>query len=196
MRSTRLRSALHNYDPPTVSKNCSLVPTPTYSKPAAPARATTDRGRRPSALSEALSNIFAGSPRREYDDCTGPACQDAGRGLGTPVLAIEAASEDSRYVPCAALRGEPCNGESGSWQMHCQLERAAVIGVDDSFHRSARCFPWDDLRRKTEGANVRHENPKVDGSTERQREASTDALQLFLKAIGKVDLLTAAQEVQ
>ena len=40
------------------------------------------------------------------------------------------------------------------------------------------------------------EDPRVDRSTERQREASTDALQLLLKAIGKVDLLTAAQEVQ
>ena len=49
---------------------------------------------------------------------------------------------------------------------------------------------------KLKGANVRLENPMVDRSTERQREASTDALQLFLKAIAKVDLLTAAQEVQ
>jgi RNA polymerase primary sigma factor len=49
---------------------------------------------------------------------------------------------------------------------------------------------------KRKGANVRLENPEVDRSTERQREASTDALQLFLKAIAKVDLLTAAQEVQ
>jgi len=49
---------------------------------------------------------------------------------------------------------------------------------------------------KLKGANVRLEDPRVDRRTERQREASTDALQLFLKAIGKVDLLTAAQEVQ
>ena len=47
---------------------------------------------------------------------------------------------------------------------------------------------------KRKGADVRHENP--DRSTDQQREASTDALRLFLKAIGRVDLLTAAQEVQ
>jgi RNA polymerase primary sigma factor len=35
-----------------------------------------------------------------------------------------------------------------------------------------------------------------DDSSELQREVSTDALQLFLKDIGKVDLLTAAQEVE
>jgi RNA polymerase primary sigma factor len=35
-----------------------------------------------------------------------------------------------------------------------------------------------------------------DESAELQREVSTDALQLFLKDIGKVDLLTAAQEVE
>ncbi len=34
------------------------------------------------------------------------------------------------------------------------------------------------------------------GAAEEPREVSTDALQLFLKDIGKVDLLTAAQEVE
>ena len=41
---------------------------------------------------------------------------------------------------------------------------------------------------------MRFENTKVGPAAKQRREVSTDALQLFLKAIGKVDLLTAAQE--
>jgi RNA polymerase primary sigma factor len=43
---------------------------------------------------------------------------------------------------------------------------------------------------------MRFEDAKVDPAAEEQREVSTDALKLFLKAIRKVDLLTAAQEVE
>jgi len=43
------------------------------------------------------------------------------------------------------------------------------------------------------GAPVEKEEPRLDEET---REVSTDSLQLFLKDIGKVDLLTAAQEVE
>jgi RNA polymerase primary sigma factor len=43
---------------------------------------------------------------------------------------------------------------------------------------------------------VEAESATEDESSELHREVSTDALQLFLKDIGKVDLLTAAQEVE
>src|SRR5438876_10254540 len=43
---------------------------------------------------------------------------------------------------------------------------------------------------------MRFENTKVGPAAKQRREVSTDALQLFLKDIGKVDLLTAAQEVE
>src|SRR5687768_17527971 len=50
----------------------------------------------------------------------------------------------------------------------------------------------DELDIEIVGREV--EEPEVD--LDRQREVSTDALQLFLKDIGKVELLTAAQEVE
>ena len=40
------------------------------------------------------------------------------------------------------------------------------------------------------------EEPEEEAAQEAPREVSTDALQLFLKDIGRVDLLTAAQEVE
>src|SRR5438094_4223837 len=43
---------------------------------------------------------------------------------------------------------------------------------------------------------MRLENAKVGPAAKQRREVSTDALQLFLQDIGKVDLLTAAQEVE
>jgi RNA polymerase primary sigma factor len=43
---------------------------------------------------------------------------------------------------------------------------------------------------------VTGEEPEEEQPVEEAREVSTDALQLFLKDIGKVDLLTAAQEVE
>jgi RNA polymerase primary sigma factor len=45
----------------------------------------------------------------------------------------------------------------------------------------------------TEGEAAKEEAPRLD---ETAREVSTDALQLFLKDIGKVELLTAAEEVE
>jgi len=48
----------------------------------------------------------------------------------------------------------------------------------------------------SEGTDMRSKKAGVIPAAEARREASTDALQLFLKDIGKVDLLTAAQEVE
>ena len=52
----------------------------------------------------------------------------------------------------------------------------------------------DDLQIEVVGAERREEAEELDA--EEAREVSTDALQLFLKDVGKVDLLTAAQEVE
>jgi RNA polymerase primary sigma factor len=56
-------------------------------------------------------------------------------------------------------------------------------------------LPRDDPRRDLERADMRFKNAGVSPAAE-AHEVSTDALQLFLKNIGKVDLLTAAQEVE
>src|SRR5207247_359987 len=54
----------------------------------------------------------------------------------------------------------------------------------------------DDPRREPERADMRVKKAGVISAAEAPREVSTDALQLFLKDIGKVRLLTAAQEVE
>jgi RNA polymerase primary sigma factor len=56
-------------------------------------------------------------------------------------------------------------------------------------------LPRDDPRRDLERADMRFKNAGVSPAAE-AHEVSTDALQLFLKNIAKVDLLTAAQEVE
>jgi RNA polymerase primary sigma factor len=57
--------------------------------------------------------------------------------------------------------------------------------IDDFYHA------LEELQIEVVAAVEEEEEPQ-----EEQREVSTDALQLFLKDIGKVDLLTAAQEVE
>src|SRR5262245_48326327 len=59
--------------------------------------------------------------------------------------------------------------------------------IDDFYHA------LEELHIEVVAGDEEEEEPSVD---EGPREVSTDALQLFLKDIGKVDLLTAAQEVE
>ena len=59
--------------------------------------------------------------------------------------------------------------------------------IDDLYHA------LDELQIEVVGADAEDDDAVEE---EPAREISTDALQLFLKDIGKVDLLTAAQEVE
>jgi RNA polymerase primary sigma factor len=59
--------------------------------------------------------------------------------------------------------------------------------IDDFYHA------LEELQIDVVSADADDDEPAAD---EQSREVSTDALQLFLKDIGKVDLLTAAQEVE
>src|SRR5437773_19581 len=68
--------------------------------------------------------------------------------------------------------------------------------AEDLFREEAPCFPRDDPRRELERADMRVKKAGVSSAAEAPREVSTDALQLFLKDIGKVDLLTPAREVE
>jgi RNA polymerase primary sigma factor len=68
------------------------------------------------------------------------------------------------------------------------------IRAEDLFSGGSALAPRDDPRCELERADMRS-NKEVTPAGEELREASTDALQLFLKDIGKIDLLTAAQEV-
>ncbi|MGZ4401860.1 MAG: sigma factor, partial [Gaiellaceae bacterium] len=61
---------------------------------------------------------------------------------------------------------------------------------------SALLSARDDPRRKLERADMRFKKAGISPAAEAPREVSTDALQLFLKNIGMIDLLTAAQEVK
>jgi RNA polymerase primary sigma factor len=58
--------------------------------------------------------------------------------------------------------------------------------IDELYHA------FEELHIEVVGAEIEEEAPEAPVA----REVSTDALQLFLKDIGKVDLLTAAQEVE
>src|SRR3954471_22711945 len=58
--------------------------------------------------------------------------------------------------------------------------------IDDFYHA------LEELHIEVVAGTEEEEEP----AAEEPREVSTDALQLFLKDIGKVDLLTAAQEVE
>ena len=60
--------------------------------------------------------------------------------------------------------------------------------IDDFYHA------LEELQIEVVGTDDEDEGDPV--AAEAPREVSTDALQLFLKDIGKVDLLTAAQEVE
>src|SRR5436305_6003895 len=59
--------------------------------------------------------------------------------------------------------------------------------IDDFYHA------LEELHIEVVSGDDADEEPVAE---EQPREVSTDALQLFLKDIGKVDLLTAAQEVE
>jgi RNA polymerase primary sigma factor len=64
-------------------------------------------------------------------------------------------------------------------------------GQIDEFFRAL-----EELQIEVLGAAVDEPEAKEERPTPEAREVSTDSLQLFLKDIGKVDLLTAAQEVE
>jgi RNA polymerase primary sigma factor len=64
-------------------------------------------------------------------------------------------------------------------------------GVIDDFYNAL-----DELQIEVVGRDVVAAQDEDEPATANVREVSTDALQLFLKDIGRVDLLTAAQEVE
>src|SRR3954447_5654395 len=64
-------------------------------------------------------------------------------------------------------------------------------GVIDDFYTAL-----DELQIEVVGRDVVAAQEDDEPVTESMREVSTDSLQLFLKDIGRVDLLTAAQEVE
>jgi RNA polymerase primary sigma factor len=65
------------------------------------------------------------------------------------------------------------------------------VGVIDDFYTAL-----DEHQIEVVGRDVLAAQDDEEPATESVREVSTDALQLFLKDIGRVDLLTAAQEVE
>src|SRR2546423_3017676 len=86
--------------------------------------------------------------------------------------------------------------ESGREAGHLSADEIAVAldeldlepaQIDDFYHA------LEELHIEVIAADEEEEEPVA---AEAPREVSTDALQLFLKDIGKVDLLTAAQEVE
>src|SRR5882672_3174619 len=83
--------------------------------------------------------------------------------------------------------------ESGREHGHLRADEIAVA-LDELYHEPAQIDDFyhalDELQIEVVAAEE-EEQP-----AEEPREVSTDALQLFLKDIGKVDLLTAAQEVE
>jgi RNA polymerase primary sigma factor len=120
-----------------------------------------------------------------------------GRTKGEPVGATEGVT--SRAMGIAELLAtEEAKGLLESAQTGGALKQDDIAtaldelelepGVVDDFYQAL-----DELQIEVVGRAVDDDN---DLELESVREVSTDALQLFLKDIGKVDLLTAAQEVE
>src|SRR5919204_571441 len=116
---------------------------------------------------------------------------DRGRGAVSTVDAVEAAVPD-------VLATDEARGllEAGREAGSLSADEIALAlddldldaGQMDEFYAAL-----DELHIEVVEAEAEDETPVVDDEV---REISTDSLQLFLKDIGKVELLTAAQEVE
>ncbi|HET8873466.1 MAG TPA: sigma-70 family RNA polymerase sigma factor [Gaiellaceae bacterium] len=110
---------------------------------------------------------------------------------GEPVLRGEAASRESSAegVLEALIVGAQETGKMSAEDLAVALEELELEAaqIEDFYHR------LEELQ--IEIVATEQEDEDADGAVE-EREVSTEALQLFLKDIGKVNLLTAAQEIE
>jgi len=123
---------------------------------------------------------YSHAPPRLAQCCIASGGNTAGE--STPVTDV-LAHDDVRNLLDAAQAA----GSIGAEALALTLDELDLEpGQVEEFHRAL-----DELNVEVIAADVRE--PALDESTQ---ETSTDALQLFLKAIGKVELLTATREVE
>jgi RNA polymerase primary sigma factor len=90
------------------------------------------------------------------------------------------------------LEAGAANGSLSMDEIAAALDELELeAGVIDDFYSAL-----DELQIEVLGREVSGSAEDEEEAVEKVREVSTDALQLFLKDIGRVDLLTAAQEVE
>src|SRR6266542_2668879 len=103
-------------------------------------------------------------------------------------------------VPCWHSTASRKSGPEGGTEVSATEEAVAVRGVKDLLETVDAKALLDAGRENgqltADEIAVALDELDLEPAQEEPREVSTDALQLFLKDIGKVDLLTAAQEVE
>jgi RNA polymerase primary sigma factor len=112
---------------------------------------------------------------------------------GEPVVSVEAASRESsssERVLEALIVGAQETGKLSAEDLTVAVEELELeAGQIDEFNQRLEELQIEIV------ATEQEDDRDADGAAE-EREVSTEALQLFLKDIGKVKLLTAAQEIE
>ncbi len=110
-------------------------------------------------------------------------------GRGTREVADILETDEARHLIDAA---QAAGGSLSTDEIALALDELELdAGQIDELYRA-----FEELQIDVVGVTVEEEPEKEERIVVEAREISTDSLQLFLKDIGKVDLLTAAQEVE
>jgi RNA polymerase primary sigma factor len=110
-------------------------------------------------------------------------------GRGTREVTDILETDEARHLIDA---GQAAGGSLSTDEIALALDELDLdAGQIDEFYRAL-----EELQIDVVGVSVEEEPEKEERVVVEAREISTDSLQLFLKDIGKVDLLTAAQEVE
>jgi len=110
-------------------------------------------------------------------------------GRGTREVADILETDEARHLIDAA---QAAGGSLSTDEIALALDELDLdAGQIDELYRA-----FEELQIDVVGVTVEEEPEKEERIVAEAREISTDSLQLFLKDIGKVDLLTAAQEVE
>ncbi len=110
-------------------------------------------------------------------------------GRGTREVADILETDEARHLIDAA---QAAGGSLSTDEIALALDELELdAGQIDELYRA-----FEELQIDVVGVTVEEEPEKEERIVAEAREISTDSLQLFLKDIGKVDLLTAAQEVE